>query len=260
VIKGVEMSEGSAKPLAGKVALVTGAVRRIGRAIALRLAQDGAAVIIHARASEAEGRAVAGEVARLGVESLLCLAEITDEAAVRAMVEQSRERFGRLDIVVNNAAIRGQVPFLEMSLEQWREVTGIILDGAFIVTKACLPLMLQSGEGGRIINIGGATAYTGAMERAHVVTGKAGLGGFTRALAAEFADRGITVNCVVPGRIGGQRSKTAGAEPAPGVHEPIVGRLGTPDDVAEMVRPLWLPTGSYVTGQTIHVNGGLYMG
>jgi 3-oxoacyl-[acyl-carrier protein] reductase len=254
------MADGPAKPLAGKVALVTGAVRRIGRAIALRLAQDGAAVIIHTRASEVEGRAVAEEVAQLGVGSLLCLAEITDEGAVRAMVEQSRERFGRLDILVNNAAIRGQVPFLEMSIAQWREVTGIILDGAFIVTKACLPLMLQSGEGGRIINIGGATAHTGAVERAHVVTAKAGLGGFTRALAAEFADRGITVNCVVPGRIGGRRSKTAGAEPPPGGHEPIVGRLGTPDDVAEMVRPLWLPTGSYVTGQTIHVNGGLYMG
>jgi len=254
------MSENLNKPLVGKVALVTGAVRRIGRAIALRLAQDGAAVVIHTRASEAEGRAVADEVAKLGVGSLLCLAEITDEVAVRTMIEQSRERFGRLDILVNNAAIRGQVPFLEMTLQQWREVTGIILDGAFIVTRACLPLMLQSGEGGRIINIGGATAYTGAVERAHVVTGKAGLGGLTRALAAEFADRGITVNCVVPGRIGGQRSKTAGAEPPPGVHEPIVGRLGTPDDIAEMVRPLWLPTGSYVTGQTIHVNGGLYMG
>jgi 3-oxoacyl-[acyl-carrier protein] reductase len=217
-------------------------------------------VIIHARASEAEGRAVTAEVAGHGAESLLCLAEVTDEAAVRAMVEQVRERFGRLDILVNNAAVRAQVPFLEMSLAEWRQVTGVILDGAFIVTKACLPLMLQSGEGGRIINIGGATAYTGAVERAHVVTAKAGLGGFTRALAAEFAGRGITVNCVVPGRIGGSRSKTAGAEPPPGVHEPIVGRLGTPDDIAEMVRPLWLPTGSYVTGQTIHVNGGLYMG
>src|SRR5258708_33239030 len=180
------MTQGSARPLAGKVALVTGAVRRIGRAIALRLAQDGAAVIIHARVSEAEGRAVAAEVAGHGVESLLCLAEITDEAAVRAMVEQCGERFGRLDILVNNAAIRGQVPFLGMSLAEWREVTGVILDGAFIVTKACLPLMLQSGEGGRIINIGGATAYTGAGEPAHVGTAKAGRGGCPPAAAAHF--------------------------------------------------------------------------
>jgi 3-oxoacyl-[acyl-carrier protein] reductase len=247
------------KPLAGKVALVTGAVRRIGRAIALSLAADGAAVVVHGRTSEAEARAVVTEIEQLGSVAMVCLADVVDEAAVRGMAERIGERFGRLDILVNNAAIRAQVPFLDMSLAQWREITGIILDGAFIVTRACLPLMLRGGEGGRIVNIGGATAYIGALERAHVVTAKAGLGGFTRALAMEFADRGITVNCVVPGRIGGQRSKTAGAEPPPGGHDPIVGRLGEPDDVAAMVRPLWLSTGRYVTGQTIHVNGGLYM-
>lgn len=247
------------KPLAGKVALVTGAVRRIGRAIALSLAADGAAVIVHGRTSEAEARAVAAEVDQLGTASMVCLADVVDEAAVHDMAGRIDARFGRLDVLVNNAAIRGQLPFLEMSLAQWREITGVILDGAFIVTKACLPLMLRSGEGGQIVNIGGATAYTGAFERAHVVTAKAGLGGFTRALATEFADRGITVNCVVPGRIGGPRSKTAGAEPPAGHHEPIVGRYGTPEEVAAMVRPLWLPTGRYVTGQTIHVNGGLFM-
>lgn len=247
------------KPLSGKVALVTGAVRRIGRAIALNLAADGAAVVVHGRTSEAEAQATAAEVERLGGASMVCLADVVDEAAVRGMVERIGERFGRLDVLVNNAAIRAQVPFLEMSLAQWRDITGVILDGAFIVTRACLPLMLRSGDGGQIVNIGGATAYTGAFERAHVVTAKAGLGGFTRALATEFADRGVTVNCIVPGRIGGQRSKTAGAEPPPGHHEPIVGRPGTPEEVAAMVRPLWLPTGRYVTGQTIHVNGGLFM-
>jgi 3-oxoacyl-[acyl-carrier protein] reductase len=253
------MSGDAIKPLAGKVALVTGGVRRIGRAIALNLAADGAAVIVHGRTSEGEARSVAEEIDQLGGASMICLADVVDEAAVHFMVERIGERFGRLDILVNNAAIRAQVPFLEMSLAQWREITGVILDGAFIVTRACLPLMLRSGDGGQIVNIGGATAYTGAFERAHVVTAKAGLGGFTRALATEFADRGITVNCVVPGRIGGQRSRTAGAEPPAGHHEPIVGRYGTPEEVAAMVRPLWLPTGRYVTGQTIHVNGGLFM-
>jgi 3-oxoacyl-[acyl-carrier protein] reductase len=247
------------KPLAGKVALVTGAVRRIGRAIALSLAADGAAVIVHGRTSQAEAQAVAAEAEQLGGVSMVCLADVVDEGAVRDMVERIDERFGRLDVLVNNAAIRAQVPFLEMTLAQWREITGVILDGAFIVTQACMPLMLRGGDGGQIVNIGGATAYTGAFERAHVVAAKAGLGGLTRALATEFADRGITVNCVVPGRIGGQRSKTAGAEPPPGHHEPIVGRPGTPEEVAAMVRPLWLPTGRYVTGQTIHVNGGLFM-
>ena len=250
------MNADAVKPLAGKVALVTGAVRRIGRAIALSLAADGAAVIVHGRTSEAEARAVAAEIEQLGAASMVYLADVVDEAAVRGMAAQIDERFGRLDVLVNNAAIRAQVPFLELSLAQWREITSVILDGAFVVTKACLPLMLRSGDGGQIVNIGGATAYTGAFERAHVVTAKAGIGGFTRALATEFADRGITVNCVVPGRIGGQRSKTAGAEPPPGHHEPIVGRPGMPEEVAAMVRPLWLPTGRYVTGQTIHVNGG----
>ena len=254
------MSDNRMKPLAGKVALVTGAVRRIGRAIVLRLVDDGAAIVIHARNSADEAQALAAEIAGLGGASMVCLADVTDEHAVAGMVKRIDERFGRLDILVNNAAIRAQVPFLAMSLAQWREITGVILDGAFIVSKACLPLMLRSGEGGLIVNIGGATAYTGAHERAHVVAAKAGLGGFTRALAMEFADRGITVNCVVPGRIGGQRSKTAGAEPPPSEHRPLVGRLGEPDDVAAMVRPLWLSTGRYVTGQTIHVNGGLYMG
>jgi 3-oxoacyl-[acyl-carrier protein] reductase len=253
------MSGDATRPLAGKVALVTGGVRRIGRAIALNLAADGAAVIVHGRTSESEARAVAAEIEQLGGASMVCLADVVEEAAVHVMAERIGERFGRLDVLVNNAAIRAQVPFLEMSLAQWREITGVILDGAFIITRACLPLMLRSGEGGQIVNIGGATAYTGAFERAHVVTAKAGLGGFTRALATEFADRGITVNCVVPGRIGGQRSKTAGAEPPAGHHEPIVGRYGTPEEVAAMVRPLWLPTGRYVTGQTIHVNGGLFM-
>src|SRR5476649_1360917 len=152
------MPASSMKPLAGKVALATGAVRRIGRAIALGLAQDGAAVIVHARSSAAEASAVADEIGGLGVAAMVCLADVTDETAIRRMADEIGERFGRLDVLVNNAAIRGQIPFLEMTLAQWRAVTSIILDGAFIVTQACLPLMLR-GEGGQIVNIGGATAY-----------------------------------------------------------------------------------------------------
>src|SRR5258708_549947 len=115
------MADGSTKPLAGKVALVTGAVRRIGRAIALSLAEDGAAVVVHTRSSEAEARGVADEITRLGGTSMVCLADITDEGAVRRMAAEIRTRFGRLDVLVNNAGIRAQVPFLEMTLKQWRE-------------------------------------------------------------------------------------------------------------------------------------------
>jgi len=254
------MSDASTKPLAGKVALVTGSVRRIGRATALEAARDGAAVVIHARNSEDEARATAAEIEALGVPSLVCLADITDEAAVRAMATRIRERFGRLDVLVNNAGIRAQVPFQEMTLAQWREITRTILDGAFLVTSACLPVMLASGQGGCIVNIGGGSAHVGALHRAHVVTAKAGLVGFTRALATELAPHKITVNCIAPGRIGGPRSKTAGAAPPDhGGAQELVAREGRPEDVAAMIRPLWLPTGSYMTGQTLHVDGGRYL-
>ena len=249
-----------AKPLAGKVALVTGSVRRIGRATALAAARDGAAVVVHARSSQDEADSVAAEIKALGADSLVCLADMTDEAAVRAMAGRIRERFGRLDVLVNNAGIRAQVPFAEMTLAQWREITRVILDGTFIVTSACLPLMRASGQGGVIVNIGGGSAHVGALHRAHVVTAKAGLDGFTRALATEISPCGITVNCVAPGRIGGPRSKTAGAAPPDhGGAQELVKREGRPEDVAAMIRPLWLPTGSYVTGQTIHVDGGRYL-
>jgi 3-oxoacyl-[acyl-carrier protein] reductase len=248
------------KVMDGKVALVTGSVRRIGRATALALARDGAAVVIHARSSADEARATAAEIEALGVPSLVCLADMTDETAVRAMVGRISERFGRLDVLINNAGIRAQVPFGEMTLAQWREVTRTVLDGTFIVTSACLPLMRRSGQGGTIVNIGGGSAHVGALHRAHVVTAKAGLVGFTRALATELGPDGITVNCIAPGRIGGARSKTAGAAPPDhGGAQELVKREGRPEDVAAMIRPLWLPTGSYMTGQTIHVDGGRYL-
>jgi 3-oxoacyl-[acyl-carrier protein] reductase len=120
--------------------------------------------------------------------------------------------------------------------------------------------MRQSGQGGTIVNIGGGSAHVGALHRAHVVTAKAGLVGFTRALATELGPDGITVNCIAPGRIGGTRSKTAGAAPPDhGGAQELVKREGRPEDVAAMIRPLWLPTGSYMTGQTIHVDGGRYL-
>src|SRR5258706_4171551 len=250
----------SDKPLAGKVVLVTGSVRRIGRATLLEAARDGASVVVHARNTEDEAKATAAEIEKLGVPALVCLADMIDETAVRAMVDKIRQRFGRLDVLVNNAGIRAQVPFAEMTLAQWRTVTSMIIDGTFIVTSACLPLMKASGEGGVIVNIGGGSAHVGALHRAHVVTSKAGLVGFTRALATELAPDNITVNCIAPGRIGGQRSKTAGAAPPDhGGAKELALREGRPEDVAAMIRPLWLPTGTYMTGQTLHVDGGRYL-
>jgi 3-oxoacyl-[acyl-carrier protein] reductase len=247
------------RQLEGKVALITGAVRRIGRATALALADQGAAIVVNTRSSRDEAEAIAAEIEARGGQALVQIADVTDEAAVDGMVAATVERFGRLDILVNNAADRKQTPLTEISLAEWRHITGIIVDGSFLCARACLPHMVASG-GGTIISIGGASAHAGARNRAHVLTAKAALIGLTKAIAVEFADRGITANCVVPGKIGGARSKTSGeAATMSGGAGPIVGRLGTPEEVAAMVAHLCLPTGRYITGQTIHVNGGMYL-
>jgi 3-oxoacyl-[acyl-carrier protein] reductase len=253
------MADGGRAQLEGRVALVTGAVRRIGRAIALALAGDGAAVVINTRSSKGEAEAVAAEIEANGGRALVQLADVTDERAVSGMVAAILERFGRLDILVNNAADRRQTPLTEISLAEWRHVTGIIVDGAFLCARACLPPMVAGG-GGTIVNIGGVSAHAGAHNRAHVITAKAALVGLTKAIAVEFADRGVTANCVVPGRIGGARSRTAGESPTMGggAH-PIVGREGTPEDVAAVVHQLCLLASRYITGQTIHVSGGMYL-
>jgi 3-oxoacyl-[acyl-carrier protein] reductase len=244
------------QPLSGQVALVTGASRRIGRATALALAADGADIVVHARASRDEIDAVAREIEALGRRALPVLADVTDEAAVVAMFGAIETRFGRLDILVNNAAIRAETPFMEMTVAAWRAVTGVIVDGAFLCAREALRPMLRNGHG-RIVNIGGVSANLGAPDRAHVITAKAGLVGLTRALATEFAARGVTANFVVPGRIGGKRSASSGRGIA---GSPIVGREGTPDEVAEIVRMLCRPASGFVTGQAIHVNGGMFFG
>lgn len=245
--------------LTGKVALVTGGVRRIGRATALALAAEGAAIVINARSSLDEAKEAAAEAAKLGVKSKAILADVTDEAQVKSMVAEIIRDFGRLDILINNAGIRKDSGLIDMTLADWRSVMAVVLDGAFLCARAAIPHMIAAG-GGTIINIGGMTAHTGASGRAHVSTAKAGLVGFTKALAVEFADKGITVNCVAPGKIGGKRSATAGkGGQIPGGGHPLVGREGTFEEVAQMIRTLCIPTGKFITGQTIHISGGLYL-
>jgi 3-oxoacyl-[acyl-carrier protein] reductase len=245
--------------LSGKVAIVTGAGRNIGRAIALALAEAGASIVVNARANRAEAEAVAREIEALGVKALVHIGDVADPAAVQTMADAAVKQFGRIDILVNNAALRREKSFAEMSYAEWREILDVTLDGAFHCTKACLPALRESGAG-TIVNIGGLSAHTGARNRAHVVTAKAGLIGFTRALAHDLASDGITVNCVVPGLIGTPRPKDT-PEPAHHLtHQTITGERGRPEDVAAAVRFLCGPGARYVNGQAIHANGGAYLG
>jgi len=247
------------KELTGKVAVVTGAGRNIGRAIALSLAEAGASIVVNARSNRAEAEAVAGEIVSSGGAALTHIGDVADAVAMQAMADAAMKQFGRIDCLVNNAALRREKKFAEMDYREWREILDVTLDGTFHCVKACLPALRVSGVG-TIVNIGGLSAHTGAKDRAHVVTAKAGIIGFTRALAHDLADDGITVNCVVPGLIGTPRPKDR-PEPAHHLtHQTITGERGRPDDVAAMVRFLCGPGARYINGQAIHANGGAYLG
>ena len=247
------------KELTGKVAIVTGAGRNIGRAIALTLAEGGASILVNARSNRAEADAVAREIEAAGGKALVHIGDVADAKSVQAMADAAVKQFGRIDILVNNAALRREKPFAEMSYAEWREIMDVTLDGTFHCVKACLPALRQSG-GGTIVNIGGLSAHTGAKNRAHVVTAKAGIIGLTRALAHDLADDGITVNCVVPGLIGTPRPKGS-PEPAHHLtHGTITGERGRSEDVAAAVRFLCGPGARYINGQAIHANGGAYLG
>lgn len=246
------------KQLEGQVALLTGAVRRNGRAMALALANDGADIVINARSSKDEADALAKEIEATGVKAMVHLADVTDRGQVDGMIDAIIKKFGRLDILINNAADRAKTSFLEMSYEEWKHICDIILDGAFHCSQACIPHMQKQG-GGRIINMGGMTARTSASGRAHVVSAKSGIEGFTRALAFEFAKDNIAVNCISPGKIGGERAATAGEVALTADAVPPVGYMGEPEHIAVIAHALCLPAACYTTGQTINVNGGMFM-
>ena len=250
--------EDSRRELQGRVALVTGASRNIGRAIALALADGGANVVVNARASLDQARDVVKEIEARGGKAVASLADVTDEQAVMTMVRSSIDTFGRLDILVNNAAVRDVTPIERIDYATWKRVTGIILDGAFLTVKAALLALRESGNGS-IINIGGMSGHTGAAGRPHVVAAKLGLVGLTRGLAHDLAKDHITANCVVPGLIDTRRGESSGAKTAH-THESILGRHGTVDEVAAVVRFLAGPDARYITGQDWHVNGGAYLG
>src|ERR1700704_3265968 len=239
---------------AGKVALVTGAARNIGRAIALSLASGGARLAVNTRSNIEQARSVVDEIKALGTDAEAYAADVANPAQVHAMVDAVLKRFGRLDILVLNAAIREHVHFDEISFADWRRILSTNLDSAFIFTKACLPALKKAGDG-RIVTFAGVTALLGLKDRVHVAASKHGIVGLTKALAQDLAEFGIRVNCVSPGQIDTARAR---GEHRPDRSKDIpLGRKGAPFEIAGMVRSLCGPAGAYMTGQTLHINGGL---
>ena len=243
--------------LAGRVAIVTGAGRNIGHAMALALAAAGATVVVNVRSNKSEADSVVRQIESHGGRAVAIVADVADADAVEKMVAEAALQFGRIDYLINNASLRGERKFEEMTFAEWREVMGVTLDGAFHCAKACLPHLKQSGAGA-IINVGGLSAHTGSKHRAHVIAAKAGLVGFTRALAHDLAKDSVTVNLVAPGTIDTARKADAATPAHHLTNNALTGKRGAPDDVAAMVRFLCGPGARYVTGQTIHVNGGAY--
>jgi len=248
----------TSRELEGRVAIVTGSGRNIGRAIALALAAGGAAVVINARSNAAEANAVVREIEAGSGRALACLGDVTDAAAVKAMADATLARFGRIDILVNNAGIRNEKAFAELTLADWRAVMAVILEGAFLCAQACLPALRDSGAGA-IVNIGGLSVHTGSRNRAHVIAAKAGLVGLTRALAHDLAADRVTVNCVSPGLIERARDPNLPDPQHHQVNRTLNGRFGVASDVASVVRFLCGPGARFITGQTIHANGGAFL-
>ncbi len=243
----------SQRELESKVAVVTGSVRGIGRAIALALAGAGASVVVNGRRSAGAANEIAGEIEAAGGKALVHLADVSDPDQAGGLVDAAIAAFDRLDILVNNVSHRIARPIVETSFEEWRDVQANTLDSAFLCIRSAVPHLIAAG-GGSIVNIGGVSGHRGVKNRSAVAAAKAGLAGMTAALAVELAPHNINVNCVSPGSI--DNYEVTGHVPAHFQENPIpMGRMGTVDEIAAMVRHLCGPEGRYVAGQTIHVCG-----
>ena len=242
------------KELAGMAAIVTGSTGVVGQAIAMNLADAGAAVVINAKTSRKAANAVVKKISDEGGRAIAHLADVTKPEQVETMVANTVETFGRLDILVNNVGPPSSGSVTDIGYDEWRDIMAVKLDSAFFCIKASVPHLAQHGKG-VIINIGASSAHVGNANRAADVTAKMGLAGLTGALAVELAPQNITVNCVAPGRIArpGQTSPHFQTRPTP------MGREGTTKEFSETIRFLCGPGSRFTTGQTLHVNGGWYI-
>ncbi|WP_395710046.1 SDR family NAD(P)-dependent oxidoreductase [Reyranella sp.] len=247
-------------PLHGKVALVTGAGKNIGRAIALTLARDGATILVNGRVDKAAVDGVVGEIKAAGGNAIAAMGDVSDPAVAPRLAAEAEKQLGGIDILVSNAGLRRQTSFLDMSFEEWREILSVALDGAFLLGKAFVPQMVAKGQGGAFVAMSGISTHVGTPNRCHVSASKSGLEGLMRALAVELAPHRITCNALSPGAIDTTRAASAGPMPANRINRPIpLKRFGTVDEIAAMVRLLVGPEGTFITGQTIHVNGGEFL-
>ena len=253
------MSSSRAGPFAGKTVLVTGAGKNIGRQIALDFAREGASVIVNGRADRSLIDATVAEINTAGGQAIGVLADVTDPAQVERMVDAGIAAFGGLDVVVSNAGLRRQTSFLDMSFSEWREILSVALDGAFVLAKATVPAMIARG-GGALVALSGISTHVGTPNRCHVSASKSGLEGLMRALAVELGTHGITANCVAPGAVDTIRGATAGALPSTLADRGVpLGRKATVNEISDAVRFLAGPSGRYITGQVLHVNGGVFL-
>ncbi|MBF2074049.1 MAG: 3-oxoacyl-[acyl-carrier-protein] reductase [Synechococcales cyanobacterium C42_A2020_086] len=248
----------SPQRLQDQVALVTGASRGIGRAVALALAAEGARVVVNYASSSAAAEAVVAEISSLGGEALALQADVAQTEQVDGLFNALMEKWGRLDVLVNNAGIARDTLLLRMKLDDWQAVIDLNLTGVFLCTRAASKIMLKQ-RSGRIVNVTSVVGEMGNPGQANYSAAKAGVMGFTKTVAKELASRGITVNAVAPGFIA--TDMTADLKAGEDILKLIpLGRYGQPEEVAGLIRFLVAdPAASYITGQILNIDGGMVM-
>lgn len=244
------------KELGGKVALVTGGSRGIGAGIALALGEAGAKVIVNYFEQKEKAEQIVRRITAEGGEAVSFGADVSDEEQVDSLLSFITSNFGGVDILINNAGIHQHLTIDKLSLEDWNRVVNVDLDSAFLLTKGVLPYMKEKGWG-RIVNMSSLSGFAGTKVECHYAATKAGLIGFTKAIALETASFGITVNAISPGSVETDMLdiKTEEDRKKRVVHIPV-GRIGFPEDIAHATLFLVSPKASFITGETIHVNGG----